>query len=382
MSSCGSSLFGPPSQYIKVLGGDFVAVQGSNIMEKLTVSDLRMPYKQILKSRVILKPGQTNYLLNHLGLGDNATFLAIKVLYDPKSVIEEDNFINWSFYDDMSNIHTMAQMMVLTGNSTNRIKQLYLTNPSVKYPVSIEVMIGVIDDNYSFFSDTINQIGTSFTGLEYTDIKSYVVGESIVINDKYITPRPLIYINIVNIQSIERNSNLLIIDDSGFGTIFLQFIDEYNAIQAQSLLNYVIDNVDINIDNLTPGDNISPIIYFNSYFDNISSNAYISYNGLTSSVPYNTTNGFTFSTSIDYSTYVSASPSVTIDKEYLINSLISGISDNRDGTMSIIPSNILLTYNSSPVNLISGTGSYLVKFKFEDIANNDLDSVNITINVN
>jgi hypothetical protein len=30
---------------------------------------------------IILKPGQVNYLLNHLGLGDNATFLAIKAVY-------------------------------------------------------------------------------------------------------------------------------------------------------------------------------------------------------------------------------------------------------------------------------------------------------------
>jgi hypothetical protein len=67
------------AQYIKVNGG-VVAIEGSNILERLTVSDLRMPYKQILKSRVILKPGQTNYLLNFLGLVDNAKFLCIKVI--------------------------------------------------------------------------------------------------------------------------------------------------------------------------------------------------------------------------------------------------------------------------------------------------------------
>jgi hypothetical protein len=51
-----NSVFGPSAQYIKVNGGDFVAIEGSNILERLTVSDLRMPYKQILKS--ILKPGK------------------------------------------------------------------------------------------------------------------------------------------------------------------------------------------------------------------------------------------------------------------------------------------------------------------------------------
>ena len=122
---CGT-IFGSGAQYIKVNGGDFVAIDGANIVDRLTVSDLRMPYKQLLKSRILLKAGQTNYLLNHLGLGDNATFLAIKALYNSASVIEEDNYITWSFYDDLTKTYPMAQMMCLTGNSTNRIKQLYL----------------------------------------------------------------------------------------------------------------------------------------------------------------------------------------------------------------------------------------------------------------
>jgi len=119
-------LFGQGSQYIKIGGGDFLAIDGSSTRDKLIVSDLRMPYKQILKSRVILKKGQVNYLLNHLGLGDNATFLTIKAIYDPKSVIEADNYVNYSYYNNPVSDFTFAQLLVLTGNSTNRIPQLYL----------------------------------------------------------------------------------------------------------------------------------------------------------------------------------------------------------------------------------------------------------------
>jgi hypothetical protein len=57
---CQSSLFGAGAQYIKVSGGDFIAIDGSTTTDRLTVSDLRMPYKQLLKGRVILKKGQTN----------------------------------------------------------------------------------------------------------------------------------------------------------------------------------------------------------------------------------------------------------------------------------------------------------------------------------
>ena len=217
-SVCGGSLFGPSSQYIKLNGGDFIAVEGSNTRERLIASDLRMPYKQLLKSRIILKPGQVNYLLNHLGLGDNATFVAIKALYDPKSVIEDDNYIQWNFYTDFSKLYSMAQMLVLTGNSTHRVQQIYLTNPNPNYPVYLDVMCAVIDDNYSFFQDVTNQSGLSFDGLRYTDILTHVVNESIVLMSADLVPSPMAYIMLANINTIERLGRILIVDDSAVGT--------------------------------------------------------------------------------------------------------------------------------------------------------------------
>jgi hypothetical protein len=377
--SCLNSVFGPSAQYIKVNGGDFVAIEGSNILERLTVSDLRMPYKQILKSRVMLKPGQTNYLLNFLGLGDNATFLSIKAVYNAKAVLEEDNIVHWSFYDDLTKVYSFAQMMVLTGNSTNRVKQLYLTNPNSKYSVTLEIMVAVIDEEYSFFTDTINQTGTSFTGLSYTDIKSYVIGESIVINDKSEPVRPLIYINIVNISVIEKSGNILIMDDTSLGSIFLQFLTEYDAFQAQSLLNYVIENPSVDINTLNPiSDSLDPVIYFYSTVGASASGDYIAFNGSTASLPYDTSQGLTFSTSISLGTFGSAS---VIDKDLLSGLLISGVSDNRDGTMSLISSNIEITSGTSSVNTISATGSYIITFNLGDIAQNYLDGVNVSLDI-
>jgi len=168
----GNSLFGDRSQFIKLQNSDIVAINGVNTLERLIGSDIRITYKQLLKSRVILKAGQTNYLLNHLGLGDNATFLVIKATYNTASVNEEDNYVDYYYYDNLSTRLSFKELIVLTGNSTNRIKQLYLTNPNSKYAVTLDIMVAVIDDTYTFFTDTINQTGTSFTGLEYTDIKT------------------------------------------------------------------------------------------------------------------------------------------------------------------------------------------------------------------
>jgi hypothetical protein len=370
---CSSSLFGNRSQFIKTNGGDFVAVDGSGVRERLVLSDLRIPYKQILKSRVILKIGQANYLLNHLGLGDNATFLSIKAVYDPKSVIEADRYVNWSYYDELTRVNSFADMMVLTGNSTNRIPQLYLTNPSTKYPVYLDVMVGVIDDSYSVFTDTLNQSGTSFTGLEYTDIHSHVVGESLVINDKSSPVRPLIYIRLSDINSIERSGQILIIDDSSLGTIFLQFLTENDTYQAHSLLNYVLQYPNTDIDTLNPvSDSIDPILYF---YDTVG-DEYITFNGATYGVPYDTSDGLTFSTSMSLSSFGGY-----IDKSQLIYSLVDYIEDNRDGLMNILPSNLIISGTAGSVDNILNTGTYSLSFDFSDIAHNYLDGVIVNLDI-
>jgi hypothetical protein len=377
MASCGSSLFGQGSQYIKISGGDFVAIEGSSTRDKLTVSDLRMPYKQILKSRIILKTGQVNYLLNHLGLGDNATFLAIKAVYNPKSVIEADNYITYSYYNYPVSNFTFAQLLVLTGNSTNRVPQLYLTNPSSKYPVILDVMIGVMDDSYSFFNDDLNQSGTSFTGLEWGDIKSFVVGESIVIYDKNIPKRALIYFGLTYINSIALEGSFLIIDDDSYGTVFLNFLTEYDAVQAHSLLNYVLEHPNIDIDTITLPDQSSPIINWNETAG--ATGSYIvDYTGATFSVPYNTEDdGFTFSTSISLSTY---GTSGVIYKDKLKDLLIDSISDNRDGIMDIMDSEMIISdISSNVINSISTVGTYSLTFNFEDLANNNLQGVNMNL---
>jgi hypothetical protein len=383
----GNSVFGPSNQYIKVNAGDFVAVNGSNASEKMSLSDLRMPFKQILKSRIILKPGQANYLLNHLGMGDNATFLLIKATYDSKSVIQDDNYVDWSFYDSLGTINQFAQVMLLTGNTTHRVKQMYLTNPNTKYSVSLDVMVAVIDDNYSFFNDNINQTATSFTDLEYGDIHTHVPGESIVINDKSTPVRPLIYFMINNINSIERNGKILTVDDNALSTILLAFKTEADAIQAHSLLTYIIENPDIDID-LTSLDNQDPVVYFNSTAG-VGGN-YILYNdgitiGATFSTPYNTSNnGLTFSTSISlaqFGTTISTAYN-TLTKSDLIGLIVDNVTDNRDGQMSILPSNVVLKNNDLvDVVGITASGTYSMTFNYSDIAQNYLDGVVVNLNI-
>jgi hypothetical protein len=374
----GSSIFGSKSQYIKLGNGEFVAIEGSGIFDRLNFSDMRSPYKQLLKGRVILKACQSNYLLNHLGLGDNATFLAIKATYDAKSVNPDNNYVNYSYYNYPVQNFAFAQMLVLTGNSTNRIPQLYLTNPNCNYNVILDIMVGIIDDNYSFFNDDMNQNATSFTGIEYTDIKSFVVGESVVIYDKNTPKRALIYFGLPYINSITLNGTFLIIDDESFGTVFLNFVDEYNAVQAHSLLNYVLEHPDVDIDTITSPDNTPPVVYWNSTAG--ATGSYILNSiGATSGTGFNTENdGLTYSTTISLSNWGTSS---IIYKDKLTDLLIDYIDDDRDGLMGIMDSELIISGTAGVVNSISVVGTYSLTFNFEDLAHNTLGGVNVNLNI-
>jgi hypothetical protein len=373
-----STLFGGATNYLKFQGGDLIAIEGPNTVERQPLTDLRFTYKQLLRGRIILKAGQVNYLMNHLGLGDNATFVSLAARYDAKSKVEEDNYITWAFYDDLTNSHPMCQYMCLTGNSTNRVKQLYLTNPNADYPVILDVLVGNIDDAYNFFNDTTNQTGTSFVNLTLSSIKTYVIGESVVINDT--NDNPLIYITLANIETIEISDKILTIDDSSLGKIFLQFTTTEGAMQANSLLNYVLNNENININNLNPvSDDISPVVYWLSNVGASASNDYISFNGLTTSVPYDTSDGFTFSTSISFSEYATSSQ---ISKSQLINLLVDYVQDNRDGLITLSTQSIILTGTvGTSVEYITGTGTYSIGFNLSDIAGNDLSNIILDLTI-
>jgi hypothetical protein len=372
-----STLFGGASNYLKFQGGDLIAIEGPNTVERQPLTDLKFTYKQLLRGRIILKAGQINYLMNHLGLGDNATFVSIAARYDAKSKVEEDNYITWSFYDDLTNSHPMCQYMCLTGNSTNRVKQIYLTNPNADYPVILDVLVGNIDDAYNFFNDTTNQSGTSFVNLEITSIKTYVIGESIVIVDS--NSKPLIYILLNNIETIQISGQILTIDDSSLGKILLHFKTEGDAKQANSLLNYVLENPSTNIDTLSPLlDEEPPVVYWLTNVGASSSNDYIEFNGLTDSVPYDTGFGYTFSTSMSFTTFATNSQ---ISKTQLVDLLIDYVDDNRDGIINISTQSLLITGTSGNLNYISTDGTYSLTFDLSDISGNNLSGVlmNLTI---
>lgn len=149
-----TSLFGESEGVIKFQGSDVVAAEGKNIVERLILSGIKIPYKQIVKGKITLKADQQDYFMNHFGLGEGVTFVLIVANYDPKSRIEEDNYIEYTYYDNIIlGTYTFAQMILLTGNLDNMIPQMYLTNPNKDYPVVLDVMVATISEEYTYFPE-------------------------------------------------------------------------------------------------------------------------------------------------------------------------------------------------------------------------------------
>ena len=367
-SVCGPSLFGGGrSNYIKVDGGSFVAIEGASIVEKLLLSDLRMPYKQLLKGRIILKKGQSDYLLNHLGLGDNATFLAIKATYDPKSVIEEDNYIQWSFYDDVERVNTLAQLLVLTGNSTNRIPQLWLTNPNDKYTVTLDVMVAVIDDETFFdyrpivyftlpvtlenavydgpyntslgnnFSITIESIN-DFDGYDIDELRGVIVDHVVESNG-------------LLLSTTSSNYLLYDVNDNSINSFTLSGTYSMKFDITDSLGNSVSDEDNVAITYITE---YTPVVYFTP-------DVYLP--GSTVS-PVNTLMGVTFGATLSLTMSLYGGTVSNLD---IATELVDYVLQADGITFSTSSSNyILCDYSNTVITGITASGTYSLKFDITD----------------
>ena len=367
MGVCGQSLFGSGSNYIKVSNGSFVAIEGSNTAENLILSNLRMPYKQLLKGRVLLKIGQKDYLLNHLGLGDNATFLAIKVTYDPKSVIEEDNYVEWSFYDDVSRVNSMAQLLVLTGNSSNRIPQLFLTNPNSKYPVTLDVMVAVIDDNsffdYSpvvYFTPLVTLENAVYLGPYNTSLGTNFGATISSINDFIGYDIDSLRTEIVD-HVVESNGLILRTTSSNY----LLYDYDTNPISSFTLsgtYSMKFDITDSLNNSINVADNVvieyntiyTPVVYFTP-------DVYLP--GSTAS-PFNTLQGATFGATVSLTM---SSYGGTVSSLDMAGVLVDHVEEANGVTFSATGSNyILYDYSSLVISGITSSGTYSLGFNITD----------------
>lgn len=379
MSNCTPNtnrFFSPSQTHIKMYEGSFVAVEGPNMTHKMSsLPSIRFPYQQVMTARITLRAGQTNYLLNHLGLGDNATFLAITAQYDTKSKFESDNFVQYSYYSNKNRLFSFSNMLVLTGNSENRVEQLYLHNPNQNSPVILEVMVAVIDEYYNFFeeNDVSCENSYTYTNLKHTDVSLWDNDDSVlVVTNSF--GQPISYLNLDDINSITQDSKILTIDENSIGNVILVFQTEYDATQARVKISQWID--DYNNGTVTPpADDFEPIISFTSLVtDETTVLAYGE--GLTS---LDGNRSYIYGSAVALSSY-----SGTVTKATIRNLIISVVRDFENTVINVNDTTDIIIKNENGVVLtdINTLGEYYIFFDISDVIGNKVDSeVNVKLNI-
>ena len=350
------------SMVIRPYQCSFISTSGPNILGKLNMSGVEIPYDSQYTTRITLNPGATKQPLLYGFLGTHVTFILLKFTYDetnPLCRIEEEQFVTYYFEDQPSVKRNAGKLLLFTGNSRNKIPQIYLENPS-EIKVTVDALVADLEQSNV---DLSSAKYVTLDNLYYTNILS----------DSYISPGHCIsgstqlqivgmddyvqlyldYNDILTIQPRHDNNELKITTVSD-AKIILGFLSSFDMYQAHSRISWVIKNPQTrHLTKSYPGPDITPPVFnINPNITPINPNVY--------SYPY--TDG----------------TSVTVRE--LINYYIDSVEDDRDGQISRsrIYGTLKKLGESQPLEEINKLGVYTLLMSVYDVANNK-SSLNFTI---
>ena len=267
------------------------------------------------------------------------------------------NYLRWKFVSDSGPKHSMTNLMMLTGTTSNPIQDIVIDNPNPNSIVVIDVLITALT------TDNLNDVVAFIYLQNLTFDKVHTFNETTTsvlafFDQDDILAGTINFNDINNITRIPGLNRIIITELGNDNNIILDFTDESNMLQALSAINWVL------LDGSTrflpqPEDNLAPVI---TYTNLIVSN--------TLEVDL-TTFGFSY------------------NKQHFINNTIATVIDARDGI--IIPSissiTISQTINNQIIyyNIITQAGTYNATISITDIAGNiithsiTIDAQNIII---
>jgi hypothetical protein len=165
-----NDLLNPTEKTIKNWNCSFIAVEGPNVLDKLSLEDLEIPYESQYRARVILKAGETDQPLSYGFIGKAVTFLMIKVTYDstndPYYQYEQEKYNISYYFDNDPILRPLGRLLIMTGSADIKIPQIYLNNP-LDYDVVLDVMHATIDLDYSS--------GTTYGGFAMLDLEDVML---------------------------------------------------------------------------------------------------------------------------------------------------------------------------------------------------------------
>jgi hypothetical protein len=346
---------------IKPYECSMLVIEGPNLKGKLNLEGLELKYENFNLSQLILNPESTDQPLLYGFLGNNITFLMVRAKYipvDPMWAVETEQYIDFYYGDEPTQIRSMGELLLLTGNSVKRIPQIYFNNPSTKNKVYLEVLMANLEQE-SLVNPNQYKQQSYFNNLYYnsliSDIIYYTTPTSTGSTELRIIDgdgNSLIYIPYSNIRTIQKaDAYTLMMGLDTEEKVKLSFLSEFNTDQANSRLNWVLKSQRYRTMTINdPEIDIIPPVYT---WNNVLSG---STTGITSGV-----------------TTVYLLPSgTTYTSTNIIDIMISGITDNRDGNMSIYDTNIemFILNDIVPVTGITDVGTYYIKFEIKDLAGN------------
>lgn len=347
-----NKLLPPTSRVIRPFQCSMIACEGPNILGKLNMSGVEIPYYTQFTTRMILNPESTNQPLHYGFLGSDVTFVLLKITYDetdPRCQIEEEQYIEYYFEDQPFIKRYTNKLLLLTGNSTHRIPQIYLNNPG-EIKVYIDAMVGNLEETDNSSSDSQALI---IDNLYYNSIISDTIWSQICFNsgssqlqvrsDGYIQLY-LDYVDILTIESVESTYELRITTVSDT-IIILRFLSLFDMYQARSRISWVTKLP--NERYLTaeqPGLDLFPPVFEMD--------------------PYLPTGTTTYS-------YPFVSGTITLPSEVLAY-FVTGITDERDGEIPVDNSTIVIRQYGfiEPLTSITHAGVYNVVITISDLAYN------------
>ena len=360
-----------------------IAQEGVNIIGKMNLSDVKIPYENNYTTKITINANTSNVPLSYGFLGKNVTFLLIKATYYYNkypictSGNSYDNCLQYYFtFNDgtKSDFFYMSQMLLLTGSDYYRIPQIYLNNISDK-PIILEIMCASLAINDIPFIPSQTSV---FNNLYYNSVISDVLfdgtesgsTELIIIDSN---GNNICYIPYNEIKTISSDQNSLNILTNSDETIQLNFLSIFNRQQAHSRINWVLNGtrksiafynriLTVSSPNI---DLVAPNIFYYSGFTG-SGNIPMNFTGQSIS-PSDIINYFV-KTIIDFDMSGQTSASTTYIRD--------GIIDKYN-----IITTIKNTVDVVPISAITSSGIYQVTFDIKDVAENErMDIFNLYIN--
>ena len=331
-----NSIFSPVLKNIRFQSTDLKVFSGANALASMSLCQIKVPYEQYQRVQVVLPKGQTNYILSSALLGIKTNFIAIYATYNSNDVTQ--NYLKWKFQPSADAKWSFTSVLMLTGTSSNPIPNILIDNPNPDATVTLDILIGALSNDY------LNDSGAFIylNNLTYSKVHTFNEVASGIFAFFNSDNELVTTVDISDVINVSRpiGQNRVIIDEASDNNIVLDFIDEYNTLQALSAINWVL--LDPSTRALpTAVDSVAPVI---TYTGNVTSNTIV----------------------IDMTDYPS-----NFTKANFITAAIASVTDARDGMIIPIPANITFKdINNVDLVTIAAPGTYTVVIAISDLAGN------------